>query len=52
MNLISEAHYSCEIREYAFMVLKEYTIISPENSVPSSHIHGKVNLLNSWWGPP
>ena len=28
MNLISETHYSFERREYAFMVLREYTIIS------------------------
>ena len=30
MNLISETHCSCERREYAFMVLREYTIISQE----------------------
>ena len=29
MNLISGTHYSCERREHAFMVLWEYTIISP-----------------------
>ena len=28
MNLISETHHSCERREYIFMVLREYTIIS------------------------
>ena len=28
MNLIIEAHYSCERREHVFMVLWEYTIIS------------------------
>ena len=28
MNLISETHNLCERREYAFMVLREYTIIS------------------------
>ena len=28
MYLISGTHYSCERREYAFMVLREYTIIS------------------------
>ena len=27
MNLISETHYLCERREYAFMVFQEYTII-------------------------
>ena len=27
MNLISGTHHSCERREYAFMVLPEYTII-------------------------
>ena len=31
MNLISRTHHSCERREYAFMVLQEYTIISREN---------------------
>ena len=30
MNLISETHHSCERREYAFMILREYTIISPK----------------------
>ena len=29
MNLISETHHSCERREHAFMVFREYTIISP-----------------------
>ena len=29
MNLISGTHHSCEKREYVFMVLQEYTIISP-----------------------
>ena len=29
MNLISETHHSCERREYAFMVLRKYTVISP-----------------------
>ena len=28
MNLISGTHHSCERRKYAFMVLREYTIIS------------------------
>ena len=28
MNLISKTHHSCERRKYAFMVLREYTIIS------------------------
>ena len=28
MNLISETHHSCERKEYAFIVLREYTIIS------------------------
>ena len=28
MNLINGTHYSCERREYTFMVLREYTIIS------------------------
>ena len=31
MNLISGTHHSCERREYAFMVLRVYTIISLEN---------------------
>ena len=30
MNLISGTHYVCERREYVFMVLWEYTIISPQ----------------------
>ena len=30
MNLISGVHHSCEMREHAFMVLREYTIISQE----------------------
>ena len=29
MNLISETHYLCEKREYAFMILQKYTIIFP-----------------------
>ena len=29
INLISETYYLCEMREYTFMVLWEYTIISP-----------------------
>ena len=28
MNLISGTHHSCERREYVFMILREYTIIS------------------------
>ena len=28
MNLISRTHHSCERKEYAFIVLREYTIIS------------------------
>ena len=28
MNLISETHHSYEMREYVFMVLQEYIIIS------------------------
>ena len=28
MNLISETHHSCEMKEYTFMVFLEYTIIS------------------------
>ena len=29
MNLISGTYHSCERREYAFMILREYIIISP-----------------------
>ena len=29
----SETHHSCERREHAFMVLREYTIISPEGKL-------------------
>ena len=39
MNLISETHHSCERREYTFMVLREYTIIS-------LHLVGKENGRN------
>ena len=28
MNLIRKTHHSCERRKYAFMILREYTIIS------------------------
>ena len=28
MNLISRTHHSCERKEYAFIILREYTIIS------------------------
>jgi len=34
VNLISGTHYSCEMREYTFMVLHEYTIISPNYNKP------------------
>ena len=30
INLISGVHHLCERREYAFMVLRKYTIISPD----------------------
>ena len=29
MNLISRTHHSYERREYAFMIFRKYTIISP-----------------------
>ena len=29
MNLISGTYYLCESKEYAFMVLREYTIFFP-----------------------
>ena len=35
INLISGTHHSCERREHAFMVLREYTIISPFLNQPS-----------------
>ena len=40
MNLISRTHHSCERREHAFMVLQEYTIISPvkESKVLELHV--------------
>ena len=40
MNLISGTHNSCERMEYAFMVLQEYTIISPtdHNNYPKSAV--------------
>ena len=31
MNLISRSHHECERREYAFIVLQEYTIIFRAN---------------------
>ena len=37
MNLISGIHHSCEKNEYAFMVIREYTIISQKynsNDIP------------------
>jgi len=33
MNLISRTHHLCEKREYAFMVLREYTIIFRSNLI-------------------
>ena len=38
MNLINETYHSCERREYAFMILREYTIISHE------FITGKISI--------
>ena len=40
MNLISGTHYSCERMKYAFMILQEYTIISPQNyvGIDTSHL--------------
>ena len=32
MNLISGTHHSCERKEHAFMVLREYTIISQKQN--------------------
>ena len=31
MNLINGIHHSCEMREYAFMILREYTINFPRH---------------------
>ena len=36
MNLISGTHHSCERREYAFMVLREYTLISRQLALVKS----------------
>ena len=47
MNLISRTHYSCEMREYAFMVLREYTIISPFTIVQFSNLF--IYLFIFWW---
>ena len=38
MNLISGTYYSCERREYTFMVLREYTIISCKKIYPPSSL--------------
>ena len=38
MNLISRTHHSCERREYAFMVLREYLIIFPSTVEKSTHM--------------
>ena len=46
MNLISGTHHEYEMREYAFMVLQEYTIISQLWVVEKKLIHVKV--LNSY----
>ena len=50
MNLISGTHHSCERREYAFMVLREYLIIFRKCR---SRFHWWIYFINyiaHWWG--
>ena len=46
MNLISETHHSCEKREHAFMVLREYTIIFPQLDIDTSGFSHKNIVRN------
>ena len=46
MNLISGTNHSCERREHAFMVFREYTIISPntplEECIPKQTLYSLI----------
>ena len=51
INLISETHYLCKKKEYAFIILREYTIIFiPCNEATIKSIEKFVNPL--LFGPP
>ena len=45
MNLISETHHSCEMREYVFIVLQEYIIISPSGVVSTANLFKSIIFL-------
>ena len=50
MNLINGTHHLCERKEYAFMVLREYTIIPlhyiPINFCHYIHVDNNLNKVN------
>ena len=50
---INETHHSCEKREYAFMILREYTIISHVGGAKtlfwSLHFGVTINLIPTFW---
>ena len=48
MNLISGTHHSCERREYAFIVFREYTIISPEGEGVSLDPRNTLITVGAW----
>ena len=50
MNLISGTRHSCERREHAFMVLREYTIISPQRRFDSTQLHNLIEGLDLCFG--
>ena len=58
MNLISETHHSCERREYAFMILHEYIIISQigdrRKNFPQLLYSASININHGPWqsAPP
>ena len=45
MNLISGTHHSCEMREYVFIVLQEYIIISPSGVVSTANLFKSIIFL-------
>ena len=52
MNLISGTYHSCERREHAFMVLREYTIISLHRELgkvaDGTSTQVRVQMINKW----
>ena len=46
MNLISGTHHQCERKEYAFMILREYTIIFPIRLILQNQNNTVLWLLN------